>query len=239
MMRNLKAYFLIILMAVSTKIAMGQGGGPPMLTDDPGVVDLHKFELNTPITLQISDVTEIAFPYVDLNYGIAKNLQLKLEVPFIFDVAKHTRIAGRFNDISVGMKFRFLDEEKSFISAAVYPQFTLVGDKGLLFPLLLEKTFGKFLIGNASGIWLGTFTAFQNGILVGFKPGDHSDIMAEYFLEKEFGSANRHEGYLNFGFRQRLTQALTLMGSFGTQISTPEDTQRVYFISYVGLQSSF
>ena len=210
-----------------------------MLTDDPGVVDLHKWEINTSINVTISDRTEIAFPHLDFNYGIAQNLQLKVEAPYNFTFQKKEKTTSTLGDMSLGLKFRFLGEDKHFISLATYPQLTIRGEKGFLLPLLMEKTFGKFLTGYDIGTFWGNYNSLQNGILLGYQVSEKTQVMSEYFMEKEFNSPNSPSGFLNFGFRQSLNKTFTIIGSAGTQIIAATGDQKEYFISYLGIRSSF
>ena len=219
--------------------AIAQSGGPPMLTDDPGVVDLHKWEINSSITSSITKNIQIGFPYLDINYGVAPHLQLKIEAPYLFTFQKQHNISGTIGDIIVGTKFRFLSEDKNFISAGIYPQLTLRGEKGFLFPLLLEKTFGRFLVGEDIGGFWGDQNTIQNGLLLGYTLSEKTQVMGEYFIEKSYNPSTSTDGYVNFGFRHALTRVFTLMGSVGTQVVTSSGEQREYFISFLGIRSSF
>jgi hypothetical protein len=210
-----------------------------MLTDDPGVVDLHKWEINTSINVTTSDKTEITFPHFDFNYGLAPNLQLKVEAQYNFTFQKNEKNTSSLGDISLGTKFRFFGEDKHFISMATFPQLTFRGDKGFLLPLLLEKTFGKFLAGYEIGSYWGSYNSLQTGLLFGYTVSKKTQLMSEYFMEKEFNSSIGSNGFLNFGFRQSVSKVFTIIGSAGTQINTRAGEQKEYFISYLGIQSSF
>jgi hypothetical protein len=234
--------FLILVCIVFTGNAFAQSGGPPMLTDDPGVVDLHKFELNTSINTSVTNLTQIAIPYIDANYGIAKNIHFKIEFPYNFNLQKHQRTTSSFGDLMIGLKCKFFDEEKYFLSAGTYPQWTVTGDeKGFFIPLLLEKTFGKFLIGEDFGIFWGEnkTTVLSNGILLGYKVSEKFEVMGEYFLEKQTHPFAATDGYMNYGFRYSLNSHINFMGSFGTQIVTASQSDKQYFFSWLGIQTSF
>lgn len=210
-----------------------------MLTDDPGIVDLHKWEINTSINTDVADETQLAAPYLDINYGVAPHLQLKIEAPYLFTIQKQKEISGAVGDIVMGTKFRFLSEDKNFISVGIYPQLTIRGEKGFLFPLLLEKTIGRFLVGEAIGVFWGNENNLQNGILLGYRLSDKAQVMGEYFMEKSYNSSTSADGFINFGFRKTITPIFTLMGSIGTQVNTPTGGHKEYFISFLGIQSSF
>lgn len=239
-----KARIILFVMAclLYFNISYAQGGGPPMITDDPGVVDIHKWEINTSVNLSIANETQLNAPYLDVNYGVAPNLQLKVESSYLFTFDKHHHSSGNIGEVITGIKFHFLKEDKSFISAGTYPQATLTGDqRGFLLPLLLEKTIGKFVIGEDMGIFLGehNYRSFQNGILLGYQLSEKLQIMGEYFIEKRYRPATATAGYINYGFRYAFNKTFGLMGSFGKQVLTPAHSPEEYFISYLGIQSSF
>ncbi len=235
-----------ILIAITFTLILhrtyAQGGGPPMMTDDPGVVDLHKWEINTSINTSITNQTQISVPYVDANYGVAHNLQLKAEMPYNITIDEQKHSTGTFGAALLGLKFRFMDEDKNFVSAGTYPQYTITGDqKGFLLPLLLEKTFGKFIIGEDIGHFFGehNYSSFQNGILLGYKTSNKFQLLGEYFLERTCSPFTATDAFINYGFRYTINSTFTVMGSFGTQVVTGSTEQRQYFFSFVGLQSDF
>jgi hypothetical protein len=211
-----------------------------MLTDDPGVVGFHQWEINTSVNASVSDNVEVAIPYLDVNYGVANNLQLKVESPYLVSIA-HKKVSGNLGEIELGLKFKFLDESKNFVSAGIYPQLVLRGEKGLLVPLLFERTFGKFLVGEDAGVFLRNDhdNNFQSGTLAGFCASQKLQLMAEYFLQKKFADAKGTDGFLNVGFRQLLSETFTLMGSLGTQLTAARGEQKEYFFSFFGLQTHF
>jgi hypothetical protein len=79
----------------------------------------------------------------------------------------------------------------------------------------------------------------QNGSLAGWQATKKLQLMAEYFIQRNYHNVAGTEGYLNIGFRQALSKVVTLMGSFGTQLSTPAGEERTCFISFLGIQSDF
>jgi hypothetical protein len=213
-----------------------------MITDDPGVVPLHHFEINTAFLASITKDVQLSAPSIDAVYGLAKNLQFKAEMPYLLTMTKHERTTGSFGVLSVGLKFHFMEEDKHYVSAGIYPQYALTGDeKGLLFPLLIEKTFKKFVIGEDFGCFIGQKNnrSIQNGLLIGYKATKKFELMGELFIQRDLGEQPTTNGFMNYGFRYTLNSNFKILGSFGTQVITPTGEQKQYFISYLGLQSSF
>jgi hypothetical protein len=220
----------------------GQGGGPPMITDDPGTVDYKKWEINTSINSTVTNQVQLAVPYVDANYGLLQNLQLKAEMPYLINFQKQTNTTSDFGSLLLGLKFRFLNEDKNFIAAGIYPQWVITGNqKGFLFPVLFEKNMGKFVIGEDIGIFLGqhNYDYLQNGIVGGYKVSKKLQLLGEYFITRNYQPDFAVNGYMNYGFRYTFNDTFTLMGSFGTQTNTAANEQRQYFFSFLGLQTDF
>lgn len=221
--------------------AFAQEGGPPMLTDDARVADYKEWELNTSINTSYTDHLELSTPHIDLNYGILPNLQLKAEAPFVLTFDRENSAVPSIGEIIVGVKYRFLDEEKYFISAATFPQYSINEHRGLFIPVFLEKTIGQFLFGTGIGYFFGEQrqNRLDLGAIIGFKPTEDFDLMLEYMINQNFYTDPGTKGYLNIGFRQSISKHFSIMGSFGTQVVTPSGGQREYFISWLGLQTLF
>lgn len=238
----IKSKQLLFLFTFSIGIPSGfaQEGGPPMLTDDARVADFKEWELNTSFLISVTKDFEIATPHVDLNYGLLPNLQLKLEAPLWLQFSGD-ETKTEIGDVIAGVKYRFMDEEKSFVSMATFPQYTVYGEKGFLLPVFIEKTFGKYL----TGIGVGHFFGEENidrteiGALVGYKHNSKLDVMLEFFyIKNHFGNHNSN-GFINMGFRQDLSDHFVILASFGTQVVTPAGMERERFISFIGLRSLF
>jgi hypothetical protein len=238
--------FIKILLVISCLLYINngyaQGGGPPMLTDDPGTVDAGKWEINTSVNTQITNDVQLAVPYVDANYGIAEGLHVKIEMPYLITIDHQKHSFGKLGDPLIGIKYRFINEDKHFLSAGVYPQATITGDqKGFLLPLLLAKTIGKFVIGEEIGY--SYVEKDSNTILIGallsYKLSHRLEVMGELFIQKSYTPSVATQGFMNYGCRYTINKTFTFLGSLGTQVITPVNTQKQYFFSYVGIQSSF
>jgi hypothetical protein len=241
-MRSLKNILFVVICILLNNNLHAQGGGPPMLTDDPGTVELHKWEINTSFNTQITNETQLAIPYLDINYGLLKNLQLKIEDPYLINIDQNKQASGKVGDPLIGVKYNFINEDKHFLSASIYPQATVTGDqKGFLIPLLLAKTIDRFVIGEEIGY--SYVEKDSNNLLLGtllsYKISTKLEIMGEYFMQRSYTPSITTQGYMNYGCRYTINQKFTFLGSFGTQVLTPVNTQRQYFFSYIGVQSDF
>lgn len=221
-------------------------GGPPLLTDDPGTPGAGRWEVNIAFTLDRTSASrEIGAPLVDANYGWGDRLQLKLEIPWILadDDAKGRR-SGLGNPL-LGVKWRFLDEDKAGVAVSTYPQlgFNLASssaDRGLveretsfLLPVSAVKRVGPVSIDvevgrvfrNGGGFWVG-------GVAVGHAFGK-AEALAEVFRTSGREAADR-QMVVNLGGRFRMGEHATLLFSAGGSVYDGEGPHHV--VAYLGLQ---
>ncbi|HEV2594973.1 MAG TPA: transporter [Sphingomicrobium sp.] len=102
--------------------ATAASAGPPYLTDDPEPTETGHWEIYgfTAGEGQGSSLDEDLG--LDLNYGPIKDVQLTATVPASFS---HNRAEGwrsGTGDLELGLKFRFIHDEKSGVSAAIFPR---------------------------------------------------------------------------------------------------------------------
>ncbi|HEX7421679.1 MAG TPA: transporter, partial [Thermoanaerobaculia bacterium] len=147
-------------------------------------------------------------PVLDINYGIGENLQLKYEVPYVFSRDVQTDEAGNehtmrehgIGDSTIGVKYRFYDNDDTNLSLAVYPQVEFRSPGGVMqegttwtLPVLLTKDF------------------------------EHESITANVSIEKTTGDPDAHV-FAGFGVGTRLTDKLALLGDVvGQQLDSSDD----------------
>lgn len=97
--------------------------GPPLLTDDPGTPGDGRWEINLAFTVERRR-TETVFeaPILDINYGLGERIQLKYEVPWLVLDEEGGGARNGLGNSQLGVKWRFLDEERHGVSMSVYPQ---------------------------------------------------------------------------------------------------------------------
>ena len=100
-------------------------GGPPLVTDDPETPGAGKWETNFAVIYQRTRAgrSEVAAPDIDMNYGWGERIQLKLDVPWVFARESGEPWKSGLGKGDVGVKWRFIDEEKSGYSVSTYPQY--------------------------------------------------------------------------------------------------------------------
>jgi hypothetical protein len=239
--RSIKNFIGLFLFSICSIPVCAQSGGPPMLTDDPGTVERNKWEINTSFNSSFSHVAEFEAPLIDLNYGFRERIQFKIEAPYIISRDENKKYAAQIDNPLVGIKFRFVDEGKHFVSCSMYPAAIFLihkEDKNQVkLPLQLEKTFGKITVGQELGLLLVTNsrTNILSGTLLGIRIRQKLELMGEYYFLRTT-LANTTNAYMNYGGRYKLSERTRLLASVGTQITSAADESRQYFFSFLGVQ---
>ena len=228
--------------------SFGQGG-PPMLTDDPYTPGSGNWEINAAYQEERTPQEWFrSFPHVDFNYGLGERIQLKYETGWVFVNAPPTASVKSGPDDSLfGVKWRFLDQERSGVAMSVYPQLQLENSTGsaargiaepgpnLFLPVEVAHDFGKTqLVGE---IGYQYFRTQQNewvvGVLGALQASETLELLAELrsFSERPF---DRGDVLVNFGLRHELGPRFKLLASAGTSVTG--GPQAVTFIAYLGIQ---
>lgn len=122
--------------------------GPPYLTDDPVPTDTGHWEIYAFTAGEglRSDIDADAG--FDLNYGPVKDVQLTATLPLSFSHDERDGWRSGTGDVELAVKYRFLDDEKSGVSASVFPRAFLPtssigsGERArLLLPVWVGKDF--------------------------------------------------------------------------------------------------
>jgi len=141
--RHLRRIALLTLGAASPAFA-----GPPYLTDDPAPTDTGHWEIYAFGSGEGRKLDVDVDTGFDLNYGAIKGMQLTATLPLSFSHSREEGWRGGSGDVEVAVKYRFLDDEESGFSAAVFPRVILPtaahspGERArYLLPLWVQKEF--------------------------------------------------------------------------------------------------
>jgi len=122
--------------------------GPPYLTDDPVPTDTGHWEIYAFTAGEGRRSTLDDETGTDLNYGPIEGVQLTATLPLAISHEPDTGWLGGTGDVELGVKYRFLHDEKAGLSAAIFPRTMLptsslaAGERTrLLLPLWVEKDF--------------------------------------------------------------------------------------------------
>lgn len=214
-----------------------------MITDDPGTPDKGNWEINFSVNSYLQKhEKEFETPLLDINFGFNERTQLKMEFSYLFVQTVPGKFQGRFGDLTVGIKYRFLDEDKSGIAISIYPQITVATQLDVkneyLFPLQFEKSFGKVIIGlDARYSYISGDEGFiQNGLLFGFDFWERLVVMGEFVYWANVQKYSGIESVVNLGMKYHINDLLTFMISMGSSLFSPSDDLITSFISFVGFQ---
>ena len=136
--------------------------GPPYLTDDPVPTDTGHWEIYafTAAEGRRSTVDEDAG--FDLNYGAVAGIQLTATLPTTFSHTPQQGWRSGTGDVELGVKYRFFDDEKNGVSAAIFPRIilpTAAHSPGEKTRFLLPLWIGKDFAGGTSIFGGGGFTS--------------------------------------------------------------------------------
>ena len=122
--------------------------GPPYLTDDPAPTDLRQWEIYSFVDDEGISGIQDADAGFDLNYGAAEGVQLTATLPMSFSRNKTEGWRSGTGDVEVAVKYRFLNDEKRGVSAAIFPRVILPtssledgGKARVLLPVWIERDF--------------------------------------------------------------------------------------------------
>lgn len=131
--------------------------GPPYDTDDPEPADYRHWEIYLFGAGERVDGAFEGEAGADINYGLAKDVQLTATVPINFTRGPGARTA--MGDVEIGMKYRFYHDEAAGFQIAVFPTVTLPtsgkkygsGKTGMLLPIWAQKDMGKWSVFGGGG----------------------------------------------------------------------------------------
>ncbi len=252
-MRISSRILAIVLSGLSGAAALAQGG-PPLRTDDPGTPGDGNWEINIAFAVEsLEDETEFEAPLLDINYGVGDAIQLKFELPWVILHEDGEGTKDGLGNSTLGVKWRFLDEDPDGLSMSVYPQFefknpTSSGDRGivddrmeLFLPVEVQKTFGAFSVNPEIGILVreGQRDQWVCGLAAGYEATPCLDLLGEIH-GVALTDFSDYDAVVNLGVRWHLSDMFTLLAAGGSQLfrsgSVRNETE---LVGYLGLQLTF
>jgi Putative MetA-pathway of phenol degradation len=219
--------------------------GPPFVTDDPEPPSPGGWEINVPFILEhASGETEMDAPLFDLNYGLP-DIQLKLEIPIKIVHEDSNGIAAGAGDTLIGVKWRFLNNQRSQFQLGTYPQLLLPtgdhahslgeGRAAFVLPLVAQQSWGKWTLYGNVGYWWQTAAEtrdyFYAGAVLERELNERLEIGVELFGNSPKERGGNSELAFNIGGTWKLSSHVNLLFSAGRDIVG--DT---HAMAYVGLQ---
>lgn len=235
-MTRLKRLFL----AVAGICASPALAGPPYRTDDPEPTELRHWEIYSFATADGHGSTLDGEAGFDLNYGPVKDVQLTATLPIAFSQARGEGWRSGAGDVELGVKYRFVNDERSAVQAAIFPRVIfptssngLGGRKTrLLLPLWLQKDFGKTSLFGGDGYEInpgpGNRDFWVAGIALTHDFSDRLSIGTELTWQSADTLGGRNSTGFNFGLIHKLGGPFSLMLAGGSSFSGGQTSYHSY-----------
>jgi hypothetical protein len=232
--------WILVFMLASV---MSAYAGPPFLTDDPIPVDYHHWEF---YTFAAGDRTgssnSVSGPAIEINNGVAPNVQLHLVVPDQFASSPGMSAHG-LGDIETGVKYRFVQETKTTPAISTFPLIELPtgnSNQGLgngrtwfKLPIWLQRDSGSWTSYGGGGYAInsapGQRSYWFGGLLVQTNLSQKLTLGSEVFLTGAQTSDTRETSICNIGGQYNFTPDFSLLFSYGHSIQGQGNT--VYYVS--------
>lgn len=238
------AFLALLLFAPLSLMAQG---GPPLLTDDPGTPGNQNWEINLGYTAdrQPGD-NYYETPILDMNYGWGDRVQLKYEMPYVYNSTNNGPLLSGPGDSKFGVKIRFFQNEKLDLNISTYPQVELNNTQNsvrrnlvyqgplFLLPVEVTKKVGPVDVDLEVGRW---FTQQQNywisGLALGHQATRRLEVLGEVYSDST--PVGPRDNTFDFGGRYRLNRNSLVLFMAGRSFSPPSSGQS-QFIGYFGMQ---
>ena len=237
------AAMLAAILAVSAHAQ----GGPPLVTDDPDTPGNGNWEVNTAIIgAKHQQHWDLAAPDLDINYGWGEHVQLKVDLNWASaDSASGSRMSG-LGATDFGVKWRFVDQDKSGFALSVYPQLLTnfspssaargltTGNREFFLPAEMSTELGEFKFDAEAGrnfIQRGS-DAWIAGAIVTHSCGPNLDCGFELhgvLIESQL------DPLVNFGVHWQIGKHVILLAAAGRDFGSGADNSQG-FLFYFGFQ---
>lgn len=217
--------------------------GPPFNTDDPEPVEYKHWEINYAVTDTLTQgSTSVGLPSIDINYGIAPDIQLHAQPRYSYEGTATNKHFG-IDDTEVGVKYRFLSVEQgdSTFMAGVYPMFQLpTGDTKLgpdrgkhqsFLPLWLQYDYKKWTAYGGAGYRINPGYGNKNSAFLGgaalyqFSPS--FQFGGEVFHKTPDVAEGKSTSGINLGGSYNLAHDYNLLFSAGRGLNYAASTNQL------------
>jgi hypothetical protein len=223
--------------------------GTPFATDDPEPVEFQHWEVYIGSQYEHSnDGGGGTLPHLEINYGVAPNLQLHLIAPVAFDTPAGASRQFGYGDTEVGAKYRFFEGSDEIPEIAIFPLVEIptgAGSRGLgsghtqiFLPVWLQRKFGSWTTYGGVGYWINPGASNRNWWFMGWllqkQVLTHLAIGAEIFHETAQNIDGESDTKANVGIVWDLDETRHVLASVGPTIQGPSGYQ-----AYLALQFTF
>jgi hypothetical protein len=210
--------------------ASSAAAGPPYVTDDPEPTELGHWEIYVFGAGSGQHHDWDGEGGVDLNYGGIKDVQLTATLPA---TAAHaagatgSRTRAGAGDVELGVKYRFLNAERSGFQAAIFPRVILptsghrfgTGRVRLLLPVWAQKDFGPWSLFGGGGYTINPGTGnrdfWQAGLALTRSVSERTSLGGEAWIEGADAVGGHRTVGLDLGGIHKLAGPFSLLVSGG------------------------
>jgi hypothetical protein len=207
--------------------------GPPFKTDDPQPVDHLHWEFYIASEQQFErHETNATCPHLELNYGVAPDVQLHLVAPLGYvHTAEGTHYG--YSDTELGVKYRFVEETETIPQVGVFPLIELpTGNEGeqlgsgkvqAYVPAWVQKSWGKLTTYAGGGFWYNPGIGQKNWAFGGWEVQyDFSNVVTlggELYFQTANTQESQSSGGFDFGGFINLNENDHILFSLGRSVS--------------------
>ncbi len=226
-------------------ICVPLSAGPPFKTDDPEPVDLGHLELYLfSLGDRISGATSGLGPAVEFNYGILKDTQFHVIVPYAFNRPPDAPAEGGMGDIEVGIKYRFISESGTRPQIGTFPLVEIpsgnaakglgAGHTQIYLPVWAQKSWGPWTTYGGYGWWRNPGAGNRNwnylGWLVQRDLGKHLTLGAEATYNTAVVVGGRGSTGFDAGGQVNLSEKHHILFSLGHSVAG--ERQAHFYVGY-------
>lgn len=198
-------------------------------------------------------VYEHEAPLVDINYGVTDRDQIKAEFPVLLLDGPDNNHEDGFGPLTLGYKYRFLDEDRFPVSVSVYPQVELATSARRLgenrkplyiLPLqvgrhsLDDRVFVYGEVGLDAAPGKGADDALFYGVAAEWEIVEHLVLAGEIAGSEPTHGDGPSDVVFNLGFKWDISESATLMAAMGRSFYAV-GPDRAEFIGFWGIQLRF
>ena len=224
--------------------------GPPYVTDDPQPTERGRWEVYTFAGgAHVAGETE-GESGIDLNYGVAKDLQLTLVIPAAYQRRDgETRVGMGVVQAAAKLKVLHQAEDGWTPDVAIFPRLFLPTAPGrfasrhasFLLPVWAQKDFGPWSVFGGGG-WqvnpgAGNRDFWTGGLAVTRQVSPRLALGAEIAHRSRDATDGRAFSVVNLGMTYRLADHWSLLASGGPGITNAREEGRYDF--YVSLKADY
>lgn len=222
-------------------------GGPPLVTDDPDTPGSDNWEINAAVIgAENRQHWDLAAPDLDINYGWGEHVQLKVDLNWASSESPNGKRMSGLGATDFGVKWRFLDQDKSGFALSTYPQLLTDlspssaargltrGNREFFLPAEFSTVYGAFqfdaelgrnFVQREADAWVG-------GVIVAHQCGPRLECEIELhgvLIGRQF------EPLANYGVHWQIVKHAILLAAIGRYIGSGGENGQS-FLFYFGFQ---